>query len=245
MPRKPRNTASAEFSLSNAASGTPDAGGDAGNAASGASDAGNGATVINLDSTTGAGAGTGEPGTGGNDNHGGDGSEPKRRRGRPPGSTSKAKTIPGNVAGIEKLLIGIHTGIAIIASAPEFVLDTDSKDYDGKSEATYLAQSIKDVADHYAVKYLDQKTIDWINLFQAIGMVYGTRLFAIRERRKAERRNRPQPMQGVKPANPTQQTTTEPKPNGAAPTDVRTGVIPGIGNIEFPADHSLSPKAQQ
>ena len=63
-----------------------------------------------------------------------------------------------------------------------------------KTEANALATSIANVSRHYDI-VATQKTMDWSNLFMALGMVYGTRLYAIRERRKARRDTAPQPVE--------------------------------------------------
>lgn len=228
------------------------AGGDGGGAPN--ENNGSGPATVDLGSIAGSvapvdGAGTG---TGANSGDGGI-EQPKRGRGRPRGSGNagqKAKPVPSDVNGIERILIGIHTAVATLSGVHEWSLDTESKDYDGKSESAYLAASGKAVADHYEMKYFDQKTVDWFNLLQAFAIVYGTRLYAIRSRRASERAeraaNRMPPVQGAAPVNTPQRQTTEAKPNGAAPVETRLGIIPGMpGGVEFPADHPLAPKMQQ
>ena len=49
-----------------------------------------------------------------------------------------------------------------------------------QSEADQLGQSIQNVARHYDIPGVDQKTVDWIRLARTLGMIYGTRLFAAR-----------------------------------------------------------------
>ena len=62
----------------------------------------------------------------------------------------------------------------------------------GSDEAKQLAQASANVAKHYNV-LIDPKTADWANLIMVLGMIYGTRLMAIRVRRTTERRENPQP----------------------------------------------------
>lgn len=131
--------------------------------------------------------------------------------------------------------------------APEFILDTTSTEFDGKPESKYLAQSIKDVSDHYATKYLDKKTVDILNLGQALLVVYGTRFYSIRERRKSERAQRAKPVQPFQAQQPTQNQRPS-EPQSAAPENTtpeqtrepdRRGVIGGVGFVEFPLDHPM------
>lgn len=81
-----------------------------------------------------------------------------------------------------------------------------------KAEANALATSIANVSRHYDI-VATQKTMDWSNLFMALGMVYGTRMYAIRARRQQARRSAPQPVQ---PQNSAQAGTVD---------------IPGVGRV--------------
>lgn len=167
----------------------------------------------------------------GNGSSGNDGQSVKRTRGPYKPRAAKEKQIPINVNGLEKLLVGIHATLALIVQAPEMALDTEAKDFDGKTEAEFLAASIKDVAAHYRVEWMDQKSIDWLNLAQCCIIVYGGRFYAMRESRRAAR--------PVKAA-PIVQTTATPRGNGMDRDNVAD--IPGIGPIEFPADHPMAVK---
>lgn len=140
--------------------------------------------------------------------------------------------------------------LAALVGNPNLQLDSESKDYDGKSEAAYFAANIKAVADHYPVKWLDQKTIDWINLLQCAGAVYGGRIFAARAARNPPKLAtvspiRPEPVKqadvmrqgpGTSPPHraSTPQREAKDLPNGLA-----FGEVPGVGRVEFPADHPL------
>lgn len=149
--------------------------------------------------------------------------------------------------------MSFHTMAAAFVS-PALALDSTSKDFDGKSEAGFLAQSIVDVARHYNVGVLDQKTVDWLNLLQALGLVYGTRLFAMRAMRPARKaapaappfpapppaQHHPQAQATSDGIPPFGRDITQERPAPASETEVRTGEIPGVGKVEFPADHPLA-----
>lgn len=181
------------------------------------------------------------PGTG--TNPGDDsGTDEKPRRGRPPGSATKTKKIPLDVSGLEKLLIGTHAMLAALVGNPNLQLDSESKDYDGKSEAAYFAASVKAVSDHYKVEWLDQKSIDWINLLQCLGAVYGGRIFAARAARNPPKlatvtnlRSEPVKQDVVRqgPVPPA------PKPASELPPGLEMGEVAGVGRVQFPADHPL------
>ncbi len=54
-----------------------------------------------------------------------------------------------------------------------------------ESEAKELARAAQNVARHYDVA-ASQKSLDWANFVGAMCMVYGTRLYAFRNRKRAE-----------------------------------------------------------
>lgn len=115
--------------------------------------------------------------------------EPKRKRGRPPGSRNRnsagtgsakkqAKGSPVHLEGIEKILLSIHVGMAAFLKAPELMISQD--------EAKTLSSAIAEVSEHYPV-VADAKTLAWINLTMALGMIYGPRGVAIYVRNKGEK----------------------------------------------------------
>lgn len=174
----------------------------------------------------------------------GDGTAGKRRRGRPAGSSNKNKAIPVNVAGLEKLLVGTHAMLAAMTSVPELALDTEEKIFDGKAEATYLAESIKAVTDHYKVEIFDDKTIAWFMLAQCTMVVYAPRFYAWRERSRAARRGAPTPpvVRSQEAATVVRTEQAPQRSNGAAPVPdpaMRRGEVAGIGTVEFPPDHPM------
>lgn len=109
-----------------------------------------------------------------------------RKRGRPAGSGArKAAKNPVNVSGIEKLLLSTHGLLAHVAKTPELALD--------EAEASALAVAIADVSQHYDVlSRVSAEGVAWVNLMQAIGMVYGPRVIAYKMRKTAEKRE-PEP----------------------------------------------------
>lgn len=160
----------------------------------------------------------------------------RKRRGRPPGSANKAKSIPANISGIEKTLYGIHQMLGAII-APELAI--------GEDDAKELASSIHAVNRHYNVRMFDEKTQDWLNLIMVAGAMYGGRIVAIRDRKRAARTARPV-MPRAQSENPVPGNAAPP-PFAAAPVterplekNLRVGEIAGLGVIEFPPDHPLA-----
>jgi hypothetical protein len=214
-------------------------------------DAGNGGNVDGGDSgSESIAAATVDPGSVGPSDEPTD-SQP-RRRGRPPGSgagkkqTAKVSSLV-NVSGLEKLLVGIHGGLAVISSRAEWMLDTTSPIFDGDTEAKFLASSVKAVADHYGTGFLDQKTLDWCNLIQCLAIVYGGRIYAIRSNPKAKPAPRhPTVQQAAQVHNPAPPRTSHVTPspvsefNGSG-NDAGRVDIAGVGSVELPDDNPLSP----
>lgn len=125
------------------------------------------------------------------------------------------------------------------------MLDTNSKIFDGKTEAEFLASSIKDVADHYGHGLLDQKTLDWMNLIQCLAIIYGGRIFAIRStpKPKVVKPATVQEAAKVHNPNPPAQFHRTPAPvnHFENPSPSTSATIAGIGDIDLPDDHPLSP----
>lgn len=89
--------------------------------------------------------------------------------------------------------------LAVITKTQELALD--------QTEAHELAEGIANVSRHYDIE-TSQKALDWTRLMMVLGMVYGTRLYAIRAKRAAA----PRPAQPQRPQ--------------AQPAEV---IIPGVG----------------
>lgn len=128
----------------------------------------------------------GDDGTGssGNDSAGTgtdkSGDAPKRR-GRPRGSTNRAngKTDQKiDISSLEVLLFSTHQMLAAVTKTPEFAIE--------ESEAKQLATAAANVARHYDMG-ATQKTLDWSNLIQCLALIYGSRIYAVRVRKKQEK----------------------------------------------------------
>lgn len=144
---------------------------------------------------------------GGTPNDASVGGDAPRKRGRKPGSkngTGAARTgaqkASTAVAGIEKLLLSLHTMAAVGFQAPELVLAQD--------DAKLLAEAMVDVAEQYSVT-VDPKVAAWAKLCMVAGTIYGGRILQIHLRRKSEKKPKPvqeaaevftfNPNQGVMP----------------------------------------------
>lgn len=148
------------------------------------------------------------------------------------------------------MLVGIHGGLALLSGRVEWALDTDSKIFDGMTEAEFLSKSIKDVADHYSTGLLDQKQLDWANLIQCLFLVYGGRIYAIRSTPKVKAPQQPNAQEAARTFNPAPPATTRQfhdsrlaeASRAFSPSEPATrGDIPGVGSIDVPDDHPLSP----
>lgn len=128
--------------------------------------------------------------------------------------------------------------MAILSGRSEWMLDTDSKIFDGATEAEFLSRSIKDVADHYGTGMLDQKTLDWMNLVQCLLIVYGGRIFAIRANPRIKPPKAPTVQETAKAHNPVAPSVHR---DGASNTPANAGHVAGIGDVQLPDDHPLNP----
>lgn len=102
----------------------------------------------------------------------------RRRRGRPPGSGTgtRQKKTQSNLS-IETVLFSFHMMAATFFDASELVLS--------EGECTAYADAIKNVSAQYNHN-IDPRVMAWGNLALVAGGIYGTRIFAIRNRMKAE-----------------------------------------------------------
>ena len=146
--------------------------------------------------------GTGSDGNGGTT---GNDTGPKRR-GRKPGSRNSPKAVPANIDAIEALLYSVHQMLAFGTGVAELSIEHE--------EAHSVAAAYVQVARHYPVLQQSEKVLDWGGLLSALGMVYGTRLYAMRMK--------PRP---AKPAQPQAQ----PKPGSRGSNVVE---IPGLGKVD-------------
>jgi len=107
--------------------------------------------------------------------------EPRRRRGRPPGSGNKNKAPKSAIGadGIAALLVTLHSGLVIVSKCPELEITED--------EAAKLAKASKTVADLYDMQ-ASQKAIAWTNFIGIAGSIYITRIIAISIRLREQRK---------------------------------------------------------
>lgn len=69
--------------------------------------------------------------------------------------------------------------LASIVQSPDLAIDED--------EAEKLAKGIANVARHYDLPQVAQKTVDWVGLIQVVGTIYGPRFVAASMRRREAR----------------------------------------------------------
>lgn len=172
-----------------------------------------------------------------------------RRRGRPPGSTAKAKTAPINISGIETLLLGISKTLAAATGIEELDLEGDAHN---------IAKAYADVALYYPILALDPKIAAIANLGSTVAIVAGAKWATYKLRKHNEHGSRVSQHRAApafaETATARQADNTPPvqQMNGAingvdlnkpaprdVPPDIRTGEIPGVGRIEFGPDHPL------
>lgn len=92
-----------------------------------------------------------------------------------------------------------------------------------KEEADELGKSVQNVARHYDIPGVDQKTVDWIRLARTLGMIYGTRIFAMRAmREKHPQGNKPVVVKTDGPAQPERPP---------APRMVKSSPGPGLPDV--------------
>jgi len=79
--------------------------------------------------------------------------------------------------------------LAAITKTQELAIDP--------AEANQLATAMSNVSRHYDIA-ATQKSMDWANLLMCVGMVYGTRIYAIRAKRPPRpTRQQPAPAPGA------------------------------------------------
>lgn len=81
----------------------------------------------------------------------------------------------------------MHHMAAAALSAPELVIQ--------ESDAKSLAIAIAEVSKHYPMT-IDPKTMAWVNLVSAAGMIYGPRFYFINQRKKEEGKKNKAPSHG-------------------------------------------------
>jgi len=132
-------------------------------------------------------------------NSGGDATGQPRltKSGKPDGRTTRGKRGPYNTGsqksdavggiGFDKLdltevIFGMHQMLAGIVAVPELELD--------RGESEKLGDAIKSVGSYYGAVF-DPKKVAIFNLAMVAGGVYGTRIFAVRNRLAREKTSKP------------------------------------------------------
>src|SRR5215469_4001946 len=152
-----------------------------------------------------------------------------RRRGRPKGSRNVKAGAPLDISGIEKLLLGIHTTLARVI--PEMEMPPD--------EAHEIASAYCGVAEYYPIMRLPDETVALITFASVVSLSYGTRFAAWRMRMMMQQpAPRPPPQAAPPPTQPPPARNGHDK-TATSSAAIRTGEVPGVGNVEFPPDHPL------
>lgn len=104
-------------------------------------------------------------------------SEPRKRRGRKPGSKN---TAGGKKAAqtVEPFLIMAHQWAAVLLKTPEIMLE--------EKEAKSLSDAYSVFCQHHNVPVISEKRMSEINMIAALALVYGPRIIAVRNRVKEE-----------------------------------------------------------
>ena len=114
--------------------------------------------------------------------------QPRKRRGRKPGSRNKStgtggrRTTSQATDSLTKILYSVHMMLGAALSAPELMMTEE--------ESRDIADAATRVTELYEMPLLDEKTLAWANLGIVMGRVYGTRAVAIMARVKSERKNK-------------------------------------------------------
>jgi len=115
------------------------------------------------------------------------------------------------------------------------------------TEAKELAKAYADVAAFYPALRLADNVTAMLNFGSVVAIVYGSKITAYKWRRsmeksasKAQQQNTQRHDAALAASPPTQANGSAPqdKPR-IVPDEARKGEIPGVGTIEFPADHPL------
>ena len=157
-----------------------------------------------------------DTGNGDGNGSGDGGTVVRRRRGRPPGSgrgATKAQKSSGNIGGLERLLYTIHGGLALLV-AEEFNLE--------EGECKMYADAVRELNRQYE-RTISPKAEAWVNLFTAAGMIYGPRIWAIRNRTKKEKEQTPTPTLLTTNTAPDKVVTMNARPAAPAPQTERKG----------------------
>lgn len=157
-----------------------------------------------------------------------------KRRGRPPGSRNaprapepaqaEAAVNLADKLDLAELLLGIHSGVALMLEQPILELD--------KEEAERLSSAMREVAKYYSIG-IDPKKLAIINLIQACGFIYGTRAIALWKGSKAAAPARKP--EEIRPATAPAAPKPAPAPPAAGRPRSPADLWPQNGELTAPA----------
>jgi hypothetical protein len=138
-------------------------------------------------------------------------------------SAQKSGAVGFSQLDLTEVIFSMHQMLAGITSVPELELD--------RGESEKLGSAIKDVGSYYGAVF-DPKKVAVFNLCMVAGGIYGTRLFAIRNRIASAKASKP-PIPKATPIN-TRPQTSEPIADSSRVAKPRENGIPfevlGFGN---------------
>jgi len=114
-----------------------------------------------------------------------------------------------------------HAMLAFIIKTPELAIDDN--------EATLLAKSAANVAQHYDVVAMSEKSMAWIGFAQTLALVYGPRVVAVRMRTAETRAAKREGQARQQAATPTGPKATD---DGTAPRSVDLGSFIAGGHAQ-------------
>jgi hypothetical protein len=106
----------------------------------------------------------------------------KGRAGSSTSAQSEKESVRLESLKISDLLYSVHVMLAEMTKVREFEVDKD--------ECEKLAEAIAGVSKYYVTAF-DPKRVAWLNLAVIAGGIYGTRIFAYRNRKELEKRFQP------------------------------------------------------
>jgi hypothetical protein len=133
----------------------------------------------------------------------------RTQRGKRTAETGEKESVRLESLKISDLLYSIHLMGAEMLKTPELELDKD--------ECVKLADAVSEVSKHYTTAF-NPKTVAWVHLAVIAGGIYGTRIFAVR--------NRIQMQRSIAIARPKVMPSGAGKANGAAAPAGKTEVAP-------------------
>jgi hypothetical protein len=112
-------------------------------------------------------------------NGNGDSGEPRKRRGRKPGTKNRTGSKKA-ADSVKPFLMMAHTWAAVFLKTPELEL--------AESEAEQLNAAYANFCEYHEIPIFTAKRMSEINMVAALLLVYGPRFVAVRARHKEERK---------------------------------------------------------